>query len=152
MVAEKSSEIKYRRTQKQFLAFVLRVYRMPDGSQREMMNIKIKPEISTQLDQIWEHNIWNHLDVSEGTWPVMKRHGSSVVGIYSDPTGGQSIDVPLNTRACQGPDRKEGVEDGETDDENVEAWELEDDEDDEDDQSDYDDSGGYTARTHQDLF
>ncbi|RFN43620.1 hypothetical protein FIE12Z_12139 [Fusarium flagelliforme] len=82
----------------------------------------------------------------------MSRQGSSVVGIYSDPTGGQSIDVPLNTRARQGPDRKEGVEDGETDDENVEAWEPEDDEDDEDDRSDYDDSGGYTARTHQDLF
>lgn len=159
LVAEKSSEIKYRRTPKQFLAFVLRVSRMPDGSRREMMNVKIKPEISTQLDQIWEHSIWNHLDVSEGTWPAMKRQGSSVVGTYSDPTGDQSIDVPLNTRACQGPDRKEGVEDGETDDENVEAWELEDDEDDEDSQSYYDDSGyynddsgGYTARTHQDLF
>ncbi|CAG2003824.1 unnamed protein product [Fusarium graminearum] len=48
--------------------------------------------------------------------------------------------------------RKESVEAGETDDEKFEAWELEDDEDDEDDQSDYDDSGGYTARTHQDLF
>ncbi|RBA11004.1 hypothetical protein FPRO05_14314 [Fusarium proliferatum] len=82
----------------------------------------------------------------------MKRQGSSVAGIYSDPTGGQSIEIPLNIRVCQGPDRKEGVEDGETDDENVEAWELEDDEDDEDDQSDYDDSGGYTARTYQDLF
>ncbi|KAH7199034.1 uncharacterized protein B0J16DRAFT_360609 [Fusarium flagelliforme] len=159
LVAEKSSEIKYRRTQKQLLAFVLRLYRMPDGSRREIMNVKIKPEISTQLDQIWEHNIWNHLDMSKGTWPVMKRQRSSVVRIYSDPTGGQSIDVPLNTRACQGPGRKEGVEDSETDDENVEAWELEDDEDDEDDQSDYgdsgyydDDSGGYTAGTHQDLF
>jgi hypothetical protein len=124
-----------------------------------MTNVKIKPKISTQLDQIWEHSIWNHLNLSKGTWPVMERQGGSVVGTHSDPTGGQSIDVPLNTRACQGPGRKESVEDGEADDENVEAWELEDDEDDEDDQSDYDDSGyydddsgGYTARSHQDLF
>ncbi|KAH7231099.1 hypothetical protein BKA59DRAFT_536212 [Fusarium tricinctum] len=131
LVAEKSSEIKYRRTQKQFLAFVLRVYRMPDGSRREMMNVKLKPEISKQLDQIWEHNIWNHLDVSKGTWPVMKRQGSSMVGIYSNPTG-----------VCQGPGRKGSVTDGETDDEN----------DNEDNQSDYDDSGGYTARTYQDLL
>ncbi|CZS75066.1 unnamed protein product [Fusarium graminearum] len=102
LVAEKSSEIKYRRTQKQFLAFVLRVYRMPDGSRREMMNLKIKPEISTQLDQIWEHSIWNHLDLSKGTWPVIERQGGSMVGTHSDPKGGQPIDVPLNTRACQG--------------------------------------------------
>ncbi|KAI8406504.1 hypothetical protein FOFC_13974 [Fusarium oxysporum] len=132
LVAERSSEVRYRRTQKQFLAFILRMYRMPGDSRREMMNVKIKPEISTQLDRIWEHSIWNHLDVSKGTWPVMERQGS-----------------PL------GSDGKEGAEDGVIDDENVEAWELEDDEDDE---SEYDDSGYYDnveecmARTHQDLF
>jgi hypothetical protein len=55
----------------------------------------------------------------------------------------------------QGSDGKEGVEDAETDDENVEAWELEDDDDDE---SDYDDSGYYddveenTAGTQENLF
>lgn len=69
--------------------------------------------------------------------------------------GGQSIYVPLYTQVCQGSDGKEGAEDGEIDDENVEAWELEDDR---DDQSDYDDSGyfdddeGNTAGAHQDLF
>jgi hypothetical protein len=121
-----------------------------------MMNVKIKPEISTQLDRIWEHDIWNYLDVSKGNWPVMERRGSPLVGTHSGPMGGQSTDVPLNVRACQGSDGKEGAEDGEIDDENVEAWELEDEDDDEDD---YDDSGyyaddadGYTAGTHQDLF
>jgi hypothetical protein len=155
LVAERSSEIRYRRTQKQFLAFILRIYRMPGNSRREMMNVKIKPEISTQLDRIWEHDIWNHLDVSKGNWPVMERQGSPPVRTQSGPIGGQSTDVPLNIRACQGSDGKEGAEDGEIDDENVEAWELED----EDDEDDYDDSGyydddadGYTAGTHQDLF
>ncbi|RYC81100.1 hypothetical protein BFJ63_vAg16006 [Fusarium oxysporum f. sp. narcissi] len=72
----------------------------------------------------------------------MERQGSPPVGTHSGPIGGQS-------------DKKEGAEDGEIDDENVEAWELEDD----DDEDDYDDSGyydddadGYTAGTHQDLF
>ncbi|KAF5267206.1 hypothetical protein FOXYS1_1938 [Fusarium oxysporum] len=144
LVAERSSEIRYRRTQKQFLAFILRIYRMPGDSRREIMNVKIKPEISTLLDRIWEHDIWNHLDVSKGNWPVMERQGSPPVGTHSGPIGGQS-------------DGKEGAEDGEIDDENVEAWELED-EDDDDEEDDYDDSGyydddadGYTAGTHQDL-
>ncbi|KAF4454545.1 hypothetical protein F53441_2955 [Fusarium austroafricanum] len=97
-----------------------------------MTNVKIKPEIATQLDRIWEHNIWNYLDVSKGIWPVMKKRGSLL-----------------------GSDGKEGAEDAEIDDENVEAWELEDDDDDE---SDYDDSGYYddvegnTAGTQQNLF
>ncbi|KAH7182216.1 hypothetical protein DER46DRAFT_490812 [Fusarium sp. MPI-SDFR-AT-0072] len=157
LVAERSSEIRYRRTQKQFLAFILRIYRMSGDSQREMINVKIKPEISAQLDRIWEHNIWNYLDVSKGTWPVVERQGSHLVGTHSSPIGGQSIDDSLNTRAREELDAKEGAEDGEVDDENVEAWELED-EDDEDDESDYDDSGYYTdidrstVGTHQDLF
>ncbi|KAG7000202.1 hypothetical protein FocnCong_v013233 [Fusarium oxysporum f. sp. conglutinans] len=158
LVAEKSSEIKYRRIQKQFLAFIMRIYRMPGDSRREMMNVKIKPEISTQLDRIWEHDIWNYLDVSKGDWPVLERRGSRLIGTHSGPMGGQSTDVPLSIRAYQGSDGKEGAEDGEIDDENVEAWELED-EDEDDDEDDYDDSGyydddadGYTAGTHQDVF
>ncbi|KAH7169830.1 uncharacterized protein B0J16DRAFT_351622 [Fusarium flagelliforme] len=47
LVAESSSEIRYRRTQKQFLTLVLQVYRMLDDSCREVMNVKIKLEIST---------------------------------------------------------------------------------------------------------
>ncbi|KAH7187511.1 hypothetical protein BKA60DRAFT_602330 [Fusarium oxysporum] len=108
--SQRSSEIRYRRTQKQFLAFILRIYRMPSDSRREIMN------------------------------PVMERQGSPPVGTHSGPIGGQSTDVPLNIRACQGLDRKEGAEDVEIDDENVEAWELEDEDDNEDD---YDDSGYY---------
>jgi hypothetical protein len=156
LVVERSSEIRYRRTQKQFLAFVLRMYRMPGDARREMVNVKIKPDMIAQLDRIWEHITWNYLDVSKGTWPVVERQGSSVLGTHSGPLGGQSIDVPLSTRAYLGSDGKEGAEDGETDDENIEAWELEDDEDDESDydDSEYDDDGsdGYTARTHQDLL
>jgi hypothetical protein len=85
----------------------------------------------------------------------MKKQGSLLVGIHSGPMEGQSTDVYPNTRACQESDGKEGAEDAETDDENVEAWELEDDDDDE---SDYDDSGYYndiegnTAGTQQNLF
>jgi hypothetical protein len=158
LVAEKSSEIRYRRTQKQFLAFILRMYRMPGDCRRGVMDAKINPEISTQLDRIWEHTSWNYLDASKGTWPVMEKQGARLVGTHCGPMAGQSIDLALNTRACQGSDGKESAEDDEIDDDNVEAWELEDDEDDEDAGSDYDDSGYYddvegnTAGTHQDLF
>jgi hypothetical protein len=93
------------------------------------MNAKIKPEISTQLDRIWEHTAWNHLDVSKGTWPVMERQGAPLVGIHCGLMGGQSIGIALNTRACRGSDGEEGAEDDDIDDENVEIWELEDDED-----------------------
>lgn len=57
LIAERSSEVRYQRAQKQFLTFILRIYRMPGNIRREMVNVKIKPEISAQLDQIWEHSI-----------------------------------------------------------------------------------------------
>ncbi|PNP53054.1 hypothetical protein FNYG_15785 [Fusarium nygamai] len=154
LVIERSSEIRYRRSQKQFLAFVLRIYRMPDDSLREMVNVKMKPDIITQLDRIWEHSIWNYFDLAKGTWPVMERQGSPLAGTCSSLIGGQFISGSLNNRPCQGSDAEDGTEDGETDDENVEAWELDDDEDGE---SDHDNSGHYNgfdehaAGTYQDT-
>ncbi|VZI11157.1 unnamed protein product [Fusarium fujikuroi] len=74
------------------------------------------------------------------------------------PVDSQSINIPLNTWTSQGVDRKERDQDDKIDDENVEAWELEDDNNDEDAESDYNDSGyfddieGNTAGTHQDIF
>jgi hypothetical protein len=133
------------------------MYRMPGDARREMVNIKIKPDMIAQLDRIWEHNIWNYFDLSKGTWPVVERQGSPLAGTYSSVMGGRSIDGSLNNRASQGSDAKEGAEDGEIDDENVEAWELDDDDDDEDGESDYGDSGYYNdfneymAGTHQDI-
>ncbi|KAH7205208.1 hypothetical protein BKA60DRAFT_545465 [Fusarium oxysporum] len=52
LVAERSSEIRYRRTQRQFLAFVLRIYRMPDDSRREMVNVKMKPILAARRIQV----------------------------------------------------------------------------------------------------
>uniref|UniRef100_A0A0D2XSY0 Uncharacterized protein n=1 Tax=Fusarium oxysporum (strain Fo5176) TaxID=660025 RepID=A0A0D2XSY0_FUSOF len=89
---------------------------------------------------------------SEGTWPVVERQGSSLVGTHSSPIGGQSIDDSLNTRTREELDVKERAEDGEVDKENVEAWELEDDESDYNDSGYYTDIDGSTAGTHQDLF
>ncbi|RFN54792.1 hypothetical protein FIE12Z_930 [Fusarium flagelliforme] len=157
LVVERSSEIRYRRTQKQFLAFVLRIYRMLDDSRREMVNVKMKPDIVTQLDYIWGHSIWNYVDLTKGTWPVIERQGNPLAGTCSSVIGGQFIKGSLNNRPCQESDAEDGTEDGETDDENIEAWELDDDEDDEDRESDYDDSehyngfDEYAAGTHQDT-
>ncbi|KAF5698067.1 hypothetical protein FMUND_15204, partial [Fusarium mundagurra] len=158
LVAEKNSEIRYRRTQKQFLAFILRTYRMPGDLRQGVMDVKLKPEISTQLDRIWEHTAWKYLDASKGTWPVMEGQRAPLIGTCCGPMDSQSINAPLNTWTSQGVDGKERDEDDEIDDENVEAWELEDDDDDEDAESDYNDSGyfddieGNTAGTHQDIF
>jgi hypothetical protein len=150
LVAEKSSEIKYRRTQKQLLAFVLRMYRMAEHRRREVMDVKIKADISTQLDRIWEHSVWNHIDISKGTWPIREDQGSAFSERYHD---GRSSDIipqqaPVSSqRADRGEDAED--EDEEIDDNgNVEAWELEDEEDEdeedgEDAVSDYDDDSGY---------
>jgi hypothetical protein len=122
------------------------------------MDMTIKPEISTQLDRIWEHTAWNHLDVSKGTWPVEEKQGSPLVGIRYDLMDSQSVDIPLQARTLTRSDGEGDAEDDEIDDENIEAWELEDDEDDEDAESDCDDSGYYddigenVARTPEDLF
>jgi hypothetical protein len=66
--------------------------------------------------------------------------------------GGQPVDHSLNVRAGEESDAKEGTEDGEIDDENVEEWELEDDESDYNDSGYYDNIHGSTAGTHHGLF
>ncbi|KAJ4018268.1 hypothetical protein NW758_015021 [Fusarium oxysporum] len=91
LVVERSSGIRYRRTQKQFLAFIRRIYRMPDNSRHEMVNVKMKPDIITQLHRIWEHSIGNYFDLTRGTWPVMEGQGSPLAGTSSSLIGGQFI-------------------------------------------------------------
>jgi hypothetical protein len=108
-----------------------------------MVNVKMKPDIITQLDRIWEHSIWNYFDLAKGTWPVVERQGSPLAGTCSSLIGGQFISGSLNNRPCEGSDAEAGTEDGETDDE--------------DGESDYDDSrhdngfNEYAAGTHQDI-
>jgi len=87
----------------------------------------------------------------------MERQGNPQAGTCSSVIGGQFIRGSLNNRPCQESDAEDGTEDGETDDENVKAWELNDDKDDEDGERDYDDSGyyngfdEYVAGTRQDI-
>jgi hypothetical protein len=122
-----------------------------------MVNMKMKPNIITKLDCIWEYSIWNYFDLAKGTWPVVERQGSPLAGTCSSLIGGQFISGSINNRPCQGSDAEDGTEDGETDYENIEAWEVDDHEDDEDGESDYDDSGHdngfdeYASGTHQDI-
>ncbi|KAI3573860.1 hypothetical protein IWW34DRAFT_634231 [Fusarium oxysporum f. sp. albedinis] len=91
LVAERSSEVRYRRIQKQFLAFVIRIYRMSNESLRDIVGVSIKSDVLPQLDDIWKHKIWDHIDTLEGIWPVAEMQGIP-------PTGSQS-----SHNACDSP-------------------------------------------------
>ncbi|KAI7763096.1 hypothetical protein LZL87_013765 [Fusarium oxysporum] len=120
------------------------------------MDVKIKADISMQLDRIWGHSVWNHIDILRGTWSTREDQESASAGRHSGGrVGGRSTDViPQQARVLsQRADRKENAEDEDEDEEiddveNVEAWELEDEEDEdeedgEDAESDYNDDSGY---------
>ncbi|KAI3571257.1 hypothetical protein IWW34DRAFT_824845 [Fusarium oxysporum f. sp. albedinis] len=80
LVADKNSEVRYRRTQKQFLAFVFRLYRMASGARKDVIEAKVRPEIYAELDRIWNHNIWCLFEISKGTWPAIERQEDNPTG------------------------------------------------------------------------
>ncbi|KAI8415992.1 hypothetical protein FOFC_02300 [Fusarium oxysporum] len=69
LVAEKSSETRYRVLQKRFLAFVIRLHRMSNALQGDVANVGLNTVLSARLERLWSHKIWNMFDVSRGLWP-----------------------------------------------------------------------------------
>ncbi|KAH7460545.1 hypothetical protein FOMA001_g19485 [Fusarium oxysporum f. sp. matthiolae] len=139
LVAEKSSELRYRRIQKQFLTFACRIYRMPSDSRQEVTSIKLDTKTSAQLDIIWNHSTWKLSNTSKGAWPVAIRNGNDdAAETFPTPVSDQSID---DTRDAQenGLVHDGGyTEEPDTDDDDkIEDWDCEDDE------NNYDDSGYY---------
>ncbi|EXK75881.1 hypothetical protein FOQG_19357 [Fusarium oxysporum f. sp. raphani 54005] len=138
LVAERSSEVRYRRIQKQFLAFVIRIYRMSNESLRDIVGVSIKSDVLPQLADIWKHKIWDHVDTLEGIWPVAEMQGIP-------PTGSQSSHNACDSPGDDGgPFSKTDEEDDEEDDDDVEDWDID------DNDSDYDDSG-YRSDTNADV-
>ncbi|KAJ9419856.1 hypothetical protein QL093DRAFT_2639624 [Fusarium oxysporum] len=69
LVAEKSSETRYRVLQKRFLAFVIRLHRISNVLQGDVANVRLNTVLSARLERLWSHKIWNMSDVSRGLWP-----------------------------------------------------------------------------------
>ena len=70
LVAEKSTEKRYRNFQKRLLAFVFRKHTMTAAVGREEMRFNLSGNLSAQLQFIWEHKVWGLFNWSRGLWPM----------------------------------------------------------------------------------
>ncbi|KAF4946561.1 hypothetical protein FGADI_11075 [Fusarium gaditjirri] len=69
LMAEKSSETRYRVLQKRVFAFVIRLHRMSNGLQREAGNFWLNTVLPARLERLRSHNVSDMFDVSRGLWP-----------------------------------------------------------------------------------
>lgn len=69
LVAEQSSRQRYWRIWKRFIAFVLRAYRLERKFRRQDVRISISDQLDSQLRCIWQHEVWEFVNPSSGTWP-----------------------------------------------------------------------------------
>ncbi|KAH7247477.1 uncharacterized protein BKA55DRAFT_514321 [Fusarium redolens] len=140
LVAEKNSEVRYRRTQKQFLAFVFRLYRMASGVRQDVTEAKVRPEIYAELDRIWNHNIWCLFEISKGTWPAIERQEDNPTG--PSPTTSGVLSINDASDATVHDDRRTCATESEEDEEggnaDVEDWDPDEDDDNDDDSEDDD--------------
>ncbi|EWZ78605.1 hypothetical protein FOWG_17175 [Fusarium oxysporum f. sp. lycopersici MN25] len=71
LVAEKSTEKKYRNVQKRLLAFAFRTHMMTARLRKDCMRFQLSEYLSSQLQVIWEHKVWQSFDWSSGCWPMV---------------------------------------------------------------------------------
>ncbi|KAM0539743.1 hypothetical protein ACHAO7_011879, partial [Fusarium culmorum] len=73
LVAEKSTKKQYRNVQKRLLALALRTHMMTASVRRGCGRFQLSEELPSQLQTIWEHNVWQLFDWSSGFWPTLPR-------------------------------------------------------------------------------
>ncbi|GKU11382.1 unnamed protein product [Fusarium langsethiae] len=151
LVAEKSSETRYRVLQKRFLAFVIRLHRMSNALQGEVANFRLDTVLSARLERLWSHKVWNMFDVSRGLWPDLGNY------LCVDETS-MALHEGLSSSAENKDEERTGnnYEDdldpeGKDDDDGDRDWDSEDDELDHDDSAYGSDQAEFSEDTYPEL-
>ncbi|KNB04586.1 hypothetical protein FOXG_06642 [Fusarium oxysporum f. sp. lycopersici 4287] len=151
LVAEKSSETKYRVLEKRFLTFVIRLHRMSNALQGEVANVRFNPVLSATVERLWSHKIWNMFDVSRGLWPDLGNYRcveETSVALNEDrsnSTGSEDGERTGNN------DRDDIDPEGEDDGDGDEDWDSDDDELDHDDSAYGSDRAEFSREAHLEL-
>ncbi|KAJ9413909.1 hypothetical protein QL093DRAFT_2594845 [Fusarium oxysporum] len=150
LVAEKSSETRYRVLQKRFLAFVIRLHRMSNALQGEVANFRLNTVLSARLERLWSHKVWNMFDVSRGLWPNL---GNS---LYVEETSmalneGRSSSAENEYEERTGNNYEDDLDPEEKDDDGDGDWDSEDDELDHDDSAYGSDQAEFSGDTYPEL-
>ncbi|CAF3545320.1 unnamed protein product [Fusarium graminearum] len=143
LVAEKSSETRYRVLQKRFLAFVIRLHRMSNALQGEVANFRLDTVLSARLERLWSHKVWNMFDVSRGLWPDLGNY------LCVDETS-MALHEGLSSSA-ENKDEDDLDPEGKDDDDGDRDWDSEDDELDHDDSAYGSDQAEFSEDTYPEL-
>ncbi|EXL40817.1 hypothetical protein FOCG_16761 [Fusarium oxysporum f. sp. radicis-lycopersici 26381] len=66
---EENTRKRYRLLWKRFIAFTLRAYLLPDAIREKEVNIRLDARIASQVKHLWEHQVWQCMDMTRPSWP-----------------------------------------------------------------------------------
>ncbi|KAH7463312.1 hypothetical protein FOMA001_g18009 [Fusarium oxysporum f. sp. matthiolae] len=120
LVAEKSTEKKYRNVQKRLLAFAFRTHMMT--ARKDCVRFQLSEYLTSQLQIIWEHKVWQLFDWCRGSWPIVP--GGCEIGEATDEASVRSEyqplqeeSIPVNASQSKDFDSEQGEEEVYSDDE-----------------------------------
>ncbi|EXM12652.1 hypothetical protein FOTG_18858 [Fusarium oxysporum f. sp. vasinfectum 25433] len=151
LVAEKSSETRYRVLEKRFLAFVIRLHRMTNALQGEVANFQLNTVLSAGLERLWSHEVWNMFDVSRGLWPDLGNYlcvEETSMALHE----GLSSSAENKDEERTGNNYEDDLDpEGKDDDDGDRDWDSEDDELDHDDSAYGSDQAEFSEDTYPEL-
>jgi hypothetical protein len=82
---EQNTRKRYRPLWKRFIAFTLRACLLPGVIKKEKLKIRLDARIASQINRLWEHHAWQHIDMTKPSWPRPHRldHGSDNPRTYN---------------------------------------------------------------------
>ncbi|KAL7940006.1 hypothetical protein V8C42DRAFT_357967 [Trichoderma barbatum] len=69
LVSKVASKKRYRRLWKCLVVFVFRSYRLLRAISEELVDIPLRQEVQNLVRAIFNHEAWEHINVTEGVWP-----------------------------------------------------------------------------------
>ncbi|KJK87120.1 hypothetical protein H633G_09028 [Metarhizium anisopliae BRIP 53284] len=70
VMTELATQHRYRVMWKKFIAFVIRAWLLPSRIRR-LVKVAIPPEIKRQIELLWEHRVWEGIEIASRKWPKM---------------------------------------------------------------------------------
>lgn len=60
-------------TWKGFIAFIMRASFLPEAA-RQQVHLEVLADVRHQILMLWEHRIWDTVDITSGHWPNVAGH------------------------------------------------------------------------------
>ena len=73
VMTERNTQSKYRMMWKKFIAFIMRACFLSEPAQKQV-KLEVPSDVRRQTILLWEHRVWDTIDITHGHWPNMTDH------------------------------------------------------------------------------